>query len=378
MSGMNGNWSAKRCLVVTPASNYGSWTWLEDMFRNSGSDISWRVITYGNPALTLPNVEIIALPGGEYIKLGRFMSRRGLRWLNILYSFPLGLICFFQVLRFRPQAILCNGFASSAFPSVVGRLTSTKVVVAFHSHTGALGEAWRRIIKWFSYVCDLVIVNSKGSEDDLRDLVESRKLRVVGHWADKVFFDQPIGDEMTHHPINILYVGRLDSEKCLQFVRVMSTLSDGKLFKATVVGSGELEDRVRNLVGVDWYPYIEGRNEMAILMSQSTLVWAPADTTYLSRPGIEALATGIPVVVTDIPALGSKIGTNERVPKELLPTGIGWVVDGDDDREVIDLFWKVWGLGIPVSQREACRSFAAAHHGTQIVDSLVDAIFEKS
>jgi glycosyltransferase involved in cell wall biosynthesis len=115
--------------------------------------------------------------------------------------------------------------------------------------------------------------------------------------------------------------------------------------------------------------YISDKSQLAEVYQSVDIVWTPADTTYLSRPGIEALASGIPVVVPDVvPYLGADSTT--RIPRSLVQPGCGWIVDGDDDTEVKDLLRSLNSTPPSVETHERCRRYAESHHSVSNIDEI--------
>lgn len=359
-------------LVVTPSLKYGSWGWFEDIIRHS-QDISWVVVGYGRKPPNAPaNCSFIAVPAGNYLKFGRLASRPWLLWLNFLYVLPLAVVAAIITWRYRPIGIMGNGIAVTVLLRIC-RLGEKHVHIwlAYHSAIGHLGSWLQRTMRALLRPVSGAFCNSASNVDELSSVLPGREVVHVPHWADDIFFSKPVEDRPLARPLQILYVGRTDREKFGQCKRVCFALAERGLAELTVIGP-----RAAGVppAGVNYLGYVSSREVLRQWYERADLTWAPADIDYLSRPGVEALASGCPVVVSDIPAVLGKSSGRLRIPRALVPEGAGIVVNGTDDREVISLF-QAWinGESSPGS-RTACRSLAATHHSTENIRLITDVL----
>src|SRR5689334_8733405 len=99
----------RRCLIVTPATRFGSWSPLEKMIRFAPPETEWLVISYGRrrPAHGPPNVRFVTLPSlFDYVRAGRVMSRRRYLALNGLFNAPLALLAWVVGAFYRPSILV--------------------------------------------------------------------------------------------------------------------------------------------------------------------------------------------------------------------------------------------------------------------------------
>lgn len=369
----------RRCVVVTPALAYGSWSWFEDVIRHS-PDVSWLVVGYGTAPPDAPaNARFFTIRGGDYLKVGRVAARTWLLWLNFLYVLPLVLVAALHSWRRKPAVVVGNGIAATALLPLC-RLGSrqTRVWLAYHSAIGHLPEAVHGVIRAVLAPVAGAVCNSLGNEQELRLVMQGRPVVPVEHWADDTFFTGDVGpsaDARHHepsHPLRILYVGRTDPEKFGQCLRVCTMLAEEKLVELTVVGPVATAP---SPPGVHFVGYVSSRAELHELYRRADVTWAPADVDYLSRPGVEALASGCPIIVSDIPAVEGKCDGAVRIPRSLVPDGVGVVVDGKDDAEVIGLL-RSWAAGASSpGHRRACRDHAGDRYSSQNIRRITDAWF---
>ena len=367
------------CIVVTPALAYGSWSWFDDVIRHS-PDVSWLVVGYGTvPAEAPRNVRFITLRGGDYLKVGRLGARTRFLWLNLLYVMPLVLLAMVHTWRLKPSVVVGNGIAAaSLLPFCRVASPRTRVWLAYHSAIGHLPDHVRGVIRTVLAPVSGAVCNSLGNERELRSVMPGRPVVSVEHWADDAFFTgdvRPSGSPRRGDlsvPIRVLYVGRTDPEKFGQCLRVCTALAKQGLVELTVVGPTAT---VASPPAVRFIGYVSSRAALHELYQHADVTWAPADVDYLSRPGVESLASGCPIIVSDIPAVGGKCDGSIRIPRSLVPKGVGVVVDGSDDREVVALF-RAWatGAGTP-GERQVCRAFASDRFSSRNIRLIIDAWF---
>ncbi|MBU6494866.1 MAG: glycosyltransferase [Acidobacteria bacterium] len=361
-------------VVVSPALKYGSWGWFEDIIANS-PEIRWVVVAYGvPPRQRLPEVEWITWPMGDYLKIGRFAARRYMLWLNFAYVLPLTVIAFFVVWRRKPGVVVGNGIATTALLRPCRLISGASIWLGYHGYVSWLGKSSRWLTSRILSATKGAICNSQTSAKDLHEVLLNRAVIPVEHWADHVFFSSPIEQsDVREGKLRILYVGRTDYEKFGQCQRVMMKMVEEGLAELTIIGpprDPNSKDSFR------YIPYVSDRRELAQYYQWAELVWSPADVDYLSRPGVEALACGRPVIVSDVPAVGGKNDGTIRIPKTLVPRGIGWVVDGTNDAEAETLIRNLSLQDKPVADQNLCREFALERFSAKNIGKITQAWFD--
>jgi glycosyltransferase involved in cell wall biosynthesis len=335
-------------------------------------NVSWVVVSYGRPDYEIANVKFVTLPGVvDYPRLGRLFSRPELLWLNALYLLPLAPLAWACAVRYRVHVVVANGVVSAAIAAPL-RLVGKRILLAYHGTLGHSPRSIRQALRVVLSPCELAFVNSTGSAEDLALVYEREQIRIVPLWADNRFFRVPL-DRPRSDVLTVLFVGRQDPEKFAQCLRVCGPLAAEGLLKLRAVGAGPLAAQVAG-PNLEALGYIADVDRLAGVYATADVVWAPADVTYLSIPGVEALAAGCPVLVSDIPAVEVKAGVGVRVARDLVTEPIGLVVDGVNDEEAIDAL-RAWAAnGISTSSRQACRDFAQRHHSADNLSMVVDAV----
>lgn len=360
-----------RCLLVSPATKFGSWAWLDKVIRASGDNVRWLVVSYGKPANPPPNARFVSLPETDYARLGRLLASRRLLGLNLLYYIPLAALAWIVGAQYRPHVVVGNGVLPAAI-LLPFRICRSRVLLAFHGYIGHAGRIWHAVLTMVLGRVDCAFVNSEGSLDDLARVIERSRIVVVRHWADTRFFELPLNRNSVGR-FRVLFVGRLDGEKFGQCLRVCGKLAAEGLLELQTVGRGELEKQVTG-PGTTSHGYVDDLDRLAAIYGQADAVWAPADTTYLSLPGVEGLAAGCPLIVSDIPAVDPRVDAGERVPRDLVPEPVGTVVDGTDDREAIALLRALAANGIDGKTRSFCRAYALRYHSPANLQLVLSAL----
>lgn len=352
--------SRPRVLLLTPATRWGSWIWLQRVIAEASGDARWTVVSYGRPPEAPVGVRFVCLPAVDYVRIGNLLSRRHFLPLNFLFFFPLAVIAWWLTLRERHDVLVGNGVFSTAL-LLLARRRGTRLALAFHAHVGHLSGIWAQLVRWLLPKCDMIFVNSETSRQDLLTFTDSKQIVLVPHWAEQRFFDLSI-ERGSNTPLRVLYVGRMDEEKFAQCLRVCRPLAEQGIIEFWTLGSGPLSKDLLNRRGCRSIGYIEDRDAVARVYGQADVVWAPADSTYLSIPGAESLAAGNPLIVSDVPAVEMRAAAGVRIPRDLVPPYIGKVVDGIDDSEAINYLRRLAKDGIATEQRTTCRAYAMSHH----------------
>ena len=184
-----------------------------------------------------------------------------------------------------------------------------------------------RYVTWFYDHCDLVLSPS----DHVRNVLEERLKSEVRIFSRGIDLAQFHPDHRVERPgMTVLYVGRVSVEKGLD--DLAHAFEGVKGAKLVVVGDGpyrrELESRAGN--EVVFKGFIRGDALSAEYASADLFVF-PSKTDTFGNVVLEAMASGLPVIVTD-----------RMAPKELVEDGRnGFVVRNRDEmRERMELLLR--------------------------------------
>lgn len=362
-------------LVLSPSLQGGSWRWIEEVFGECDGLVRRRsvVLAYGGRRLKSRVFQsVLRLPFIPYERVGLALSQHTL--MLAAYNAPLALMSLVALWIMRPRVVIANGILLAAIAIPYAWISGAKLYLAYHGYAGHYSRRVRKIVGGALQRVDYGIVNSVGSERDLSSLLESARILRVEHWADDLYFTEQDQRRRVPGPLTVLYVGRLDEEK-IAFLLDVIRACKGSAVRFLVAGSGPLAadvERLGRTHAVLSYGYISDKRRLAELYACADIVWAVADDTYLAKPGVEALATGTPVIVPDVPAVRARAVAGVRVPHDLLPSSVAWIIDGENVTAAQALLVRL-ADDLP-DMWEACRAYAREHYSRENVMPVVNLV----
>ncbi|MGC8659294.1 MAG: glycosyltransferase [Desulfomonilaceae bacterium] len=194
---------------------------------------------------------------------------------------------------------------------------------------------WKYTI-WYYDQMDLVLAPSKSTAEELvAKGLNPAKLRITPRGVDKELFHPSRKNGSLEkycknsEELKLLYVGRVSKEKNLEilvaaFKKLILHQTNVRLF---VVGDGpyreEMEASLKDLPVV-FTGYVKGYKLAEIFASADLFVF-PSTTDTFGNVVLEAQASGLPVIVTDMGG-----------PKEnMIPGKTGMIVPGDDESALV-------------------------------------------
>lgn len=367
-----------RVLVMTPALSGGSWISLEEPINELVDEFQFVIAGLGSVRHKRGELLLFNMPYFDYAKVGLIISSNPL--FILLYEFPLLLLSLLLMILYRPKIIIGNGFATILPVAGLAKLMDCKIICSFRGCLEYyLSDTVKNIVRTLSNFADKVIVNSDGGKVDVLSTIKNPlKIIVVKHWAHDLFFSLKKGDRSVirksmglSDKFVVSYVGRIDREKFIPtLIKVIERLSfceDFNDFHFIFVGIGELADQIKELErkynNVKYVGYIGDRIRLRKFYAVADLVWSFADSTYIARPAVEALACGTPIMLPDASAVLNKAAQNVRIDHDLMPKGVGWTVNKDDIKGISGLVLEIKrGKGVDDTMRTRCRSYAKSNH----------------
>jgi glycosyltransferase involved in cell wall biosynthesis len=234
------------------------------------------------------------------------------------------LACRRELRRLRPQVVHTHGAKAGAVGRVAARLVRTPAVVhTFHGHVlaGYFGpakeRAFRLIERGLSHACDRIIAVSDEVRDDLIELriANPSKIEVIGVGFDMARFDQHVRAPEASRPLNVTFVGRIVPIKRVdRFLDLAAALQDTDA-TFTIVGDGEAAPALRasplaRRLG-DRLVFAGYRDDIAAVYRESDIVVLTSDNEGTPVSLIEAAASGLPVVGTDVGGVRSVVVDDE-------------------------------------------------------------------
>lgn len=235
------------------------------------------------------------------------------------------------------------------------------------------GRLLRRMyIRSYSGAARVVCVSS-AVRDHLRDTMGLTRLRyeVIENAVDDLFWT-PVPQEGERN-LDVILCGRLSHQKgypfALEALAALKELRSG--LRAGIVGTGSLEKEVRAWIvefGLDDHVRLLGRKsaaEVRDLMDHSRSYFMPSIAEGLGIAAVEALARGLPAVLSDIDVFRALFGDLE---------GVKLVSHGDPKAAAAALDAAI---GRPLFDRRAALSpYALATHGTRMA-AMIEAIVSR-
>jgi glycosyltransferase involved in cell wall biosynthesis len=186
------------------------------------------------------------------------------------------------------------------------------LIVGFHSDTGRPGGRLASVSrKVYGSRLYQHLLQSATALHFLRETHTSRidlppgvAIHVIPNGVDLKRFSP--GQHSLHDPLRVLFVGRLDYQKGVDLLVEAIGLLNALSFKPlhfTLAGDGPLRDSVteatRRFDNVDWVGHCE---DVSSLYKSADLVVAPSRWEMFPLVPAEALASGAPLLISDIPS----------------------------------------------------------------------------
>lgn len=160
-----------------------------------------------------------------------------------------------------------------------------------------------------------VVANSEGLRTLALSTARNQRIDVIPNGVDTTLFSPPVSRDTsssTTQQVNLIYVGRLIPRKGVDLIlRAMANLTHVHL---TVIGDGPERERLGAIVATDNLPVdFLGECEHAALPDlyrQHDAFLLPSYNEGMSNTVLEAMASGLPVIVTEVGGTGELVDGN--------------------------------------------------------------------
>ena len=286
----------KVCFIVGTLGRGGSERQLLYMLKVLKSvGISPRVLCLTNGEPFEQEIKSIGVPV-EWIGESK---NQGVRLLKIINN-----------LRKNPADILQSShFYTNIYAGLAGKISNIPSIGAIRSDFRSVLEQHQRWGAWQVSLPSFLIVNS---EEARRGIIK------YGTPSDKVGFVRNVvesewngfnKDVNSKSPVRILFVGRLDDNKCPdQFVRLAAVIT--KKFSNLplhfqIVGDGVLKSELEKLaeklgLSLEKLSFLGVRSDMNAIYEQGDILISTSKYEGTSNVILEAMAYGIPVIATKV------------------------------------------------------------------------------
>ena len=363
----------KTIVVISQCTRGGSWRCIRELLDHILGKNKLRVVSLGNESGmeqidTHTNWRSFCIPYPNFDEgWGEAVSS------NTAYTMPsyLPLIAVSStyVTFKRPNVIIANGLALSMAMAPLAKLLNIKIVC---DHNGVIEDyvnpRWYRLLRKFTSLIDLILVNSQLSYDDMTRVASPEKIIKLDLVADPYYFQltdrDNIRKEMKYEgKFVIFFAGRIDSQKnCDMLFEVIEAIGSDPRYLFLFAGVGEHVDKVKEyesrLGNVRYLGYLSDRQELGKYYHAADLTWTYGDESYVAKPGIESLAAGTPIILPDTPAIPKKKEQGKKVRKDVIPVSVGWIMDGSDQKSMIEIIRTLMVTRSTDSMRAEARRYA--------------------
>lgn len=209
-----------------------------------------------------------------------------------------------RIRRIRPSIVLANGGATLRYAVAATALMRRRPTLVY----GAIGEPsfWIRsrfhrvLQRWLTHRCDHVVAVSaataKGLEKELG--LAAGRVTVVHPGIGDEWFNVNGVDDDAGRPMRILFAGSLSYEKA-PLTAVHAARMLGALVELRLAGEGSLREELEQASDVNT-TLLGQVEDMAGLLAWADVLVLPSLTEGLPGVALEASASGVPVVASDV------------------------------------------------------------------------------
>lgn len=301
---------------------------LTEACRNEGNDL---VVVTSRSTITITDIPIknfepigeFELPEYELQKLSfppilqmlDYIQREGFTELIISTPGPIGLTA---LLAAKVLGIRTSGIYHTDFPQYIRILTEDSMLETL---------TWS-YMKWFYDALDHIYVNSEGYRQAwITRGIAAEKLSILPRGLDTALFNPsrrdpqfwvkrgaPAGSTV------LLYVGRVSKEKDLDIIAQAWPKLKRPGLALAFVGDGPYRSELKNIVPDAIFTGVLAGHELATAYASADVFLFPSTTDTFGNVILEALASGLPCVVSD-----------QGGPKDLIAPGqTGFITDALD------------------------------------------------
>jgi glycosyltransferase involved in cell wall biosynthesis len=206
-------------------------------------------------------------------------------------------------IHYKPDVIILNGQGESYFTFFL-RLLGSKIIIFQHSDL-AISE--KNFLKHFIYICQIhffshaVIALTNTAANQLKKKLSSNKIWVISNWID--IKQSEITFEKTTDTFKLLYVGRIDNKDKRVF-DLVEAVADVQDIHLKIVGNGPdfltLTEKCKYIKNIELAGF---QNNVTSFYYSSDLFILPSSYEACPLVILEAMAHGVPCLLSDIPTL---------------------------------------------------------------------------
>lgn len=291
-----------------------------------------------------------------------------------LYTF------FFLLLNFRKvEVIHSHGFASGLTSGLFGKIFKKRSVVSLHTiYKFSQRPNFARFAKKILNLNDHILAIAQACKDDLVKIgIPSSKITVYSYWVDTNCF-KPVKQNECREKLNLppndfiaLFIGRFTPEK--QLKEALESARQAKEVSVLFIGQGPLGEEVKksadNFSNIKLIGKVENKNLPLYHNAADLLLLGPVDEDYFGKVTMEAMASGLPVLISDE---SYYFGKRKKIKPGILPVSCGFMVDLEAKIIAQKLSELAKNHDKLLLMRRACRDFAKKHFSEKNAQTIFE------
>lgn len=277
-----------------------------------------------------------------------------------------------------------HGLATALATGLLGKIFKKRTVVSLHTiYKFSSGSGNSPYAKKILELNDWILAIAQGCKDDLIKIgVSAKKIAVYSYWVNTDNF-KPMSQSESRKKLGLLektsvalFVGRFTPEK--QIKEALQAASLVPELECLFIGQGPLEEEAKKYAGRYKNIKLIGRveNEKIPLYHNAAdiLLLGSVDEDYFGKVSMEAMASGLPVLITDE---SYYFGQHKKVNPQLLPKTCGFMVSLNPKKIAAKLKEIGRHPKIARSLRRSCRQYALKHFGLRNAQIILDSYIIK-
>lgn len=369
-----------KLLICTPTLTSGSWVVIENLlpFLERKFEINIVGLGEGRTYKDIPTTKI------QYKSFETINPKFGSNiFYNAFYQLPLQFTIIYKLFKFRPNIILSNGFGPLLTILLFTKILNIKVAVYYGTHLGTWFDypLVLPMLKILNNFVDIVFLNSSDSKEDASNFLDEKKLMIVDHSTPYTTFSDSTRNELRkkynlqHSDFVFIHANRqVPSKNVHTLLKLLEKTIHIKNLKYYFAGEGTMLDQILELEKKhpDQVKYLGkigviDKTELREWLTIADLAWVNAETTYMALSGVEALAHGTPIIISN------EIYHQTRlVPESLIPKNVGWVVKHDDIDTMAKLIEEIVVKRLTHNMRKAASEDAQEKFSTRNLENVAN------
>ncbi len=280
------------------------------------------------------NLSILRIPYPGYnlfYKLDKFKLIQ-----TIYLTFGLMLFSPFFLLFINKKNTILNshGISATIVGAILSKLFNLTLVTTIHTNYKFKPSWQTKLITHLLNTSKSILADGQGTKTNLLDIGITKPISTYFNWIDETKYNLNKSNDLRKkygYPQDDfigLFVGRFSKEKGIDIL-IQSIPQINKNIKIIIIGSGPGEEEIKNISAkYNNVKYLGRVNENVLIDHyhlSTCMLFAQADTDYFARTSIEALSSGLPILLTKY----STYHNSHNLVTIKLPKDCGEILDID-------------------------------------------------